>query len=176
MTLRCEGLAQSLGESHNKSSGITPLQWLDHFGTSLNRGSGLKDRDRPLPLHCHASPGDHAMTAYEDGRGCPSLESFLEVSVEELSVSYQGEAGLGGTGKADGGYACRLRLLGNAMSRPLLQLGSLEPAGEGLYRASLVDSARREMPAGQEAAPKPCFYPVHHEVDSTLLVVEVSYC
>ena len=170
MTLRCEGLAQSLGESHNKSSGITPLQWLDHFGTSLNRGSGLKDRDRPLPLNCHASPGHHAMTAYEDGRACPSLESFLEVTVEELMVSYQ-EEGIGGAGKADGGYACRLRLLGNAMSRPPLQLGSLEPVGEGQYRASLNGPST----TGTADVPSPCLYPVHHDVNATLLVVEVSH-
>jgi hypothetical protein len=60
MTLRCEGVAQSLGRRHNESAGVTPLMWLDHFGSSVNRGTGLKDRNRPLPLICLVSkPSGH---------------------------------------------------------------------------------------------------------------------
>ena len=165
MTLRCEGLAQSLGERHNKSSGITPLQWLDHFGTSLNRGSGLRDRDRPLPLICRAQPEDRAMTAYDDGQACPSLQNFLEVTVEEMSL-------VPGEGSADfmkneGGYACRLRLLGNSMSRPPLHLGNLTPDVDGRYRASLGGSDHLDSAA-------PCMYPISHDLDTTLLVLEVG--
>eukprot|EP00955_Chlamydomonas_euryale_P048828 354085-Chlamydomonas_euryale.AAC.2 len=38
MSLRCHGLAKSLGESHNQKNGVTPLEWLHAFGSSINAG------------------------------------------------------------------------------------------------------------------------------------------
>ena len=163
MGLRCHGVAQSLGERHNRSSGITPLEWLDHFGTSLNRGSGLKDINRPLPLICRASPSDLAFTTYDDGRACPSLQNFLELSIQDMTLEVPTDTG-GHT--TSGGYACRLRLLGNAMSRPPLQLGSLGPCeAGGLLRASACSSSLGGHPS---------IYPIDQDLSTSLLVVEVG--
>ena len=163
MTLRCQGLAQKLGDRHNKNVGVSPLAWLDHFGTSLNLGSGLKARDRPLPLICRASPGDRSMTAFEDGRHCPSLQSFLEVSVEEVTIQLVGK--LEEVSKEEGGYCCRLRMVGNAMSRPPLALGELvfQP---GLGTFSLAKS-------GDPSTLPPTLYPVHHDLETTIILLEV---
>jgi len=166
MGLKCHGVAQSLGERHNESAGVTPLQWLEHFGTSLNRGSGLKDMSRPLPLICRSTPSDHTFTSYDDGRFCPSLQNFLELSVEDLTLS---------RGKGTGdlfikGSSCRLRLLGNAMSRPPLPLGDLRPSGpDGDSTATL--SPKEETTSSSPS--KPVMYPVDHDLETTLLVIEV---
>jgi hypothetical protein len=159
MGLRCYGVAQSLGERHNKSAGITPLQWLEHFGNSLNRGSGLKDMSRPLPLICRSTPSDHTFTSYDDGRFCPSLQNFLELSIQDMTLQLPPGAA------TVGGYACRLRLLGNAMSRPPLQLGSLKPTGaDGFLQAAACSSDRQLS-----------IYPVDKDMSTTLLVAEVGF-
>ena len=161
MTLKCKGVAQRLGQKHNESAGVSPLIWLDDFGMSLNLGSGLKDRNRPLPLICRASPTDSTMTAFEDGRKCPSLQNFLEVAVEEVSIRLHGE--LEGAVKDEGRYRCRMRLLGNPMSRPPLALGDLvyQP-DSGLFSLGMEANESR-----------PTMYPIHHNAESTLVVFEV---
>ena len=66
------------------------------------------------PLLPHFSP--------QDGRACPSLESYLELRVQGLSVRCQALGRLGVDGAAEDTFSCRVRLLGNAMSRPPLQV------------------------------------------------------
>ncbi len=174
MTLGCKTVAKNLGQRHNKSAGITPPQWLTQFGTSLNRGSELHDASRPLPLYCFASPGDRAMTSYDDGRACPSLQAFLEIEVQHVGVSVVGAEDFS---NSRGPYGCRLRLLGNAMSRPPLEVGVLERvqtqqgSQAAVYRA--VPDAQSDGAVPQLAQPKPTMYPVDHDLKTSLLAVEV---
>ena len=172
MGLQCHGVAQSLGERHNSSSGITPLEWLEHFGNSLNLGSGLKDINRPLPLICRASPSDRSFTAHDDGRACPSLQNFLALSVENLTLT----DGQIPSDFLKGGreYSCRLRLLGNAMSRPPLQLGNLCQASSGPGGNVTTTVSALGKKNSSDCTPKPVIYPVDHDLETTLLVVEVS--
>ena len=64
MWLNCAPVARHMGKRHNQRSGIAPLKWLEQFARALNRGSGLKLRDRSLPLHCFRAPGDSQMQVY----------------------------------------------------------------------------------------------------------------
>ena len=111
------------------------------------------------------------MTAFEDGRLCPSLESYLEISVEELRVSFSP-----GEGKDfcrdDLELVCRLRILGNAMSRPPLHLGKLETdvSALGCLHATLSRSKGGED-SKEESIPS--IYPIDKDLSSTVLTVEV---
>ena len=114
------------------------------------------------------------MTAFEDGRLCPSLESFLEISVQELRVIFAE-----GVGKVfhmdDVDLGCRLRILGNAMSRPPLHLGKLESdySAVGSLHATLN---RSEAGEGSQDESFPSIYPIDKDLSSTVLIVEVSEC
>ena len=102
------------------------------------------------------------MTAFDDGRQCPSLESFLEVTVEDLEVKFEN----GGAGsifdKERGALGCRLRMLGNAMSRPPLDLGLLESdySAVGTLKVGIgVGQNEREMWGWDQSFP--------HDMDQT---------
>jgi hypothetical protein len=149
MTLKCSGLGQKLGNAHNKEHGITPLSWLSTFGASLNTGV-LKDKGRPLPLHCCEQPGDSHMAEYVDGRACPSLESFLELVVEGLALGTTTEVAedlFGQSNVRDSGassrVAVRIRLLGNAMSRPSLKVPLQKKNNRGRWHPVLPGAAGR---------------------------------
>lgn len=179
MTLGLSSLAQKLGKSHNRSHGITPLQWLTSFGTALNLGL-YDDATQPLPLHCCSAADQGALTPYPDGTACPSLQSYLHISVAEVAVLAQAAALEG----LDAPFlTCRLRLLGNAMSRPplLFELQRAEQGGECVYRL-VSKGSRSSMPGAGGGAlnpeyqpdNEPFLYPVHHDVSTSLLMVEVG--
>ena len=115
---------------------------------------------------------DLSMTAFEDGRLCPSLESFLEISVKEMTVSFAD--GVGNDFQDDDvQLGCRLRILGNAMSLPPLPLGVLigDYSGQGCIHATLNRSEGGEGPTEETY---PTMYPIDKDLSSTILAVEVS--
>jgi hypothetical protein len=122
------------------------------------------------------------MTAFEDGRHCPSLQSFLEVSVEEASLVWGEGAGaykalFDGAGGSGGSLRVRVRLHGNAMSRPPVELGGLDPLPPRGTPAPSEDGTRgiaSVLGKGQDGSEGWTFYPVHHDLEATLLVIEVS--
>lgn len=78
-----------MGRRHNQQAGISPLKWLTDFATSLN--SGVRGADNaPLPLHapgpCGPGKGAGAGVGYEDGEACPSLKTFLHLTVTSLHL------------------------------------------------------------------------------------------
>ena len=74
MWLNCDSIARRMGKRHNERSGIGPRRWLEEFACAVNRGSGLRLRNQPLPLYCYTSPGDSAMHVY---MVCVGWRSFI---------------------------------------------------------------------------------------------------
>jgi hypothetical protein len=174
-------VARTLGERHNKTSGIAPVQWLQQFGRSLNMGSGLKLPDQPLPLSCFPSPQSQGMALYENGQACPSLQPFLQIEIQDMQLMATSSASL-----RLQNCLCRVRLLGNAMSRPPVLLGSLACLGGGptnqgnvfqcpaLLRLQTGNRDVTERGASRGKVMSAGLYPVHHDLSTTLLMFEVG--
>ena len=124
------------------------------------------------------------MFSLKDGRSCPSLESYIEISVGNLSVQCLALGiggpdgkGLGSAGSDGCALNCRVRLLGNSMSRPPLQFQLHKKPSVATWSAQLGLEKRRGDVKGafqpSEIGSRRTLYPVHHDLDSTLLLVEV---
>ncbi|GAX72857.1 hypothetical protein CEUSTIGMA_g312.t1 [Chlamydomonas eustigma] len=178
-SLKCRSVARKLGKHHNRTSGITPLQWLQQFGRSLNMGCGLKLPHRPLPLGCYTSSQSPSMALYENGQSCPSLQSYLHLEIQDMQLTT--------TSSPASNFHncfCRVRLLGNAMSRPPLLLGPLDPMkglpesqGSVFQCPALLRHPERgyESEGGEnkEKDVSTSLYPLNHDLSTTLLVYEV---
>ncbi|GAX72858.1 hypothetical protein CEUSTIGMA_g313.t1 [Chlamydomonas eustigma] len=180
MMLGCEGLARLLGRRHNSKSGISPVKWLQQFGRSLSLGQRNNDPKQPLPLYCFQSSEETHLRAYSNGLACPSLQAFLEIKVDSLTMNMMMDEHESSQRDQTSVLACRLWLLGNAMSRPPLHLGTLRrltsPQTSNMAATYCVYTHARSEVEAELAMPYAhnlTIYPVHHELATTVLLLEV---
>lgn len=102
MALRCQGLAQHLGEVHNQQNGVAPKTWLRTFGRALNLGAN-GHVERPLAIQ-----GPDIVAAGGSG----TIQTHLSLQLQQLSL-VDLPSHVAGVPLSQLRLACRIQVKGN---------------------------------------------------------------